>query len=138
MSNLKTTVEELLVLMQKSPVIKSAGYGEQQAYSTSKKGVLYMRSYLSLIDASSHSVKLKLTVTDAVKADLSDRLDVQSRTLTAAKSLVLLMKSVPVVKFDADITYEPTRLYAEDSSEGFFVDFDVVLSEKISVCNLIP
>jgi len=131
MATLKEVIEELEALYIQHPDVNSVGYGEEKANDISKEGVQYQRAYLYLVDADDYRYNLKLTVTDEVLSDLSNRLDVQSGTLTTIKSLVQSMKHIDKVKFDGDITYTPTRLYGQDQSEGWFVEFEYLSDEEI-------
>ena len=132
---LETLIDDLLSLYQGNPSINSTGYGETEAYSTSKTGVEYIRAYLHLEEATNINVKLTLTVTDDVLSDLSNRLQVQSNTLTVIKELTQIMIVYDYIHFDDDLTYEPTKLYQEDASEGWKVSFEIRLDEDIDVCN---
>lgn len=127
----KETIDALLVRFMEHPDVESSAYGEPEAYDVSKKGVLYPRAYLSIVEAVGSYYTLELVVTKAIDADLSNRLQVQSDTLTIIKSLVQTMKADDGIRFDTDITYDPTRLYQRDSSEGWKVTFDLRSYEDI-------
>ena len=135
--NLKELITNLEAIYILNPKVESTGYGEQEAYSVSKEGVIYPRAYLYLIEADMHTVALRLTVTADVLPDLSNRLDVQSETLTIIKELVQQTISAGYLQFDVDVTFVPTRLYQEDQSEGYKTEFEIVMDEPIDVC-LIP
>ena len=133
MTDYKQTVEKLLAEFLLHPDLNSSAYGEQEAYSVSKGGVEYPRVYLSLIGADDYTVTLKLTVTATVVADLSNRLEVQSRTLNIIRELSQQLKNLSILKFDEILEYEPTRLYQEDQSEGWFTEFSVAI-EAVDAC----
>lgn len=134
MTNLESTVNDLLTLYEGNSDVKSVGSGEQEAYSASKHGLNYARAYLHLLEATPTSIQLKLTVTDEVLSDLSNRLSIQSSTLTLIKELVQSMIANSYLQYDVDITYTPTTLYQEDQTEGWQVDFNIRLVEDIDVC----
>ena len=133
---LKTLITTLQELYLANPKVLSTGYGEQEAYDNSKEGVLYPRAYLHLLEGYSHSVKLKLTVTDAVLPDQSNRLDVQSAMFTLIKELGQMMLATSNISIELEPTYMPTNLYSRDSSEGFYIDLDITLNEVIDVCDI--
>ena len=132
--NLKELITHLQEIYILNPKVESTGYGEQEAYSVSKAGVLYPRAYLYLVEADRRTVTLRLTVTAGVLADLSNRLEVQSNTLTIIKELTQQTITAKYIKHDVDITFDPTRLYKEDSSEGYQTDFEIIMNEDIDVC----
>ena len=139
MSTYKESIDALLVRLYEHPDVQSTGYGEPEAYDVSKSGVLYPRAYLSLVEVIGNDYSLELVVTKAVASDQSNRLQVQSDTLTIIKSLVQTMKADDGVIFDTQITYEPTRLYQRDQSEGFKITFSLRSDEVVEcIDNLIP
>jgi len=134
MANLKELIEALQVGYAFNPLVKSTGYGEIEAIDTSKTGVEYMRVYIHWLSADKYTVSLRIYVVDEVLSDLSNRLQVQSDTLTVAKELVQMMVSKPFIKEDADITFEPTRLNGGDQHEGVYFEVEITINEDITIC----
>lgn len=133
--NLEQLITELDTLFLTLPNIESNGYGEKEAIDTSKKGVLYMRAYTHLIEADKYFVKLQIYVVDDVLPDLSDRLSVQSRTLTTIKEITQLLIQERYIDSIANIDYTPTRLQGSDQHEGWYLEVRLALEEEINVCN---
>ena len=122
---LKETVDDLLARYIQHKEIESVGYGEIEKYDVDKAGFDYPRAYLTLESAERRHITLTLTVTDKVKVDLSDRLEVQSSTLDIIKDLVHDMVENEYFPHDYDFEFDPTELFMGDSTEGFQTDITI-------------
>lgn len=132
---LKEIIEHLDTLYMTLPSIESSGYGEKEAIDTLKKGVLYTRAYNTLVDADKYFVNLEVYVVALPDHDLSNRLEIQSTTLTSAKEIVQLLIKESFINALTDITFNPTTLQGSDQHEGWYFDIKISLEEDIDVCN---
>jgi hypothetical protein len=130
----KVIVNTLLDIFEANVLINSVGYGDEEDLDVSKEGVEYTRAYVTVIDSDMHSATFTVFVLDKVNSDLSNRLDVQSNTLTISREIVQSLIAYGLLSYDDEITFEPTKLYGGDTAEGWSFDLEVKYPQMIDVC----
>ena len=135
------TLKEAIVLLEQtiimSPNVQSTSYGTLESIDSSKKGIDYPLVHIYWVESDHTTSTLKFHVVDDVIPTLTNRLDVQSASLSTAKEVVSMIKALQLVESDVDVVFEPTRLQGTDQHEGVSFDISILTLEHMDTCDLI-